>query len=165
MFSQTSCTRIFDNVKYMHLSNDNELKKKSLEDNVYFTLRDIFMSVSDMNMVFDVNEFSVALTNDVSYEDRTDDFQYSSVLYNETYLTDLIKFLHNVKKVGFDFDVPPPRITNSINYNERLNEQEHIEWYYNVDMIEYIEFDEWYDNFNHLIEILEQRLKDIKSKP
>ena len=32
-----SCTRIFNDIKYLQLANENHLKSKSLEDNVYFT--------------------------------------------------------------------------------------------------------------------------------
>ena len=34
--------RIINGIKYIYLINDNEFKKKSLYDNIYFTLRDIF---------------------------------------------------------------------------------------------------------------------------
>lgn len=50
-----SCTRIFNNIKYLQLANENYLKSKSLEDNVYFTLRDIFNNVYGMDYCIEVN--------------------------------------------------------------------------------------------------------------
>ncbi len=37
-------THLIANIKYLYLFNPNELKSKFLEDNVYFTLRDIFLN-------------------------------------------------------------------------------------------------------------------------
>jgi len=37
--------RIINGIKYIELLNDNNLKNKSFEDCVYFTLRDIFWNV------------------------------------------------------------------------------------------------------------------------
>ena len=42
--------KIIDGVKYILLYNENYPKNKSLEDNVYFTLRDIFCN-ADINDV------------------------------------------------------------------------------------------------------------------
>ena len=37
-------------IKYVELMNDNELKNKSLEDNVYHTLRDIFANADEIQI-------------------------------------------------------------------------------------------------------------------
>lgn len=34
--------RIIDNIEYIEVLFNNKLKSKSLEDNIYYTLRDIF---------------------------------------------------------------------------------------------------------------------------
>ena len=63
-----SCTRIFNDIKYLQLANENHLKSKSLEDNVYFTLRDIFNNVSGFDNCMEANVFNDALTNGISYQ-------------------------------------------------------------------------------------------------
>jgi hypothetical protein len=68
--------RIFNNIKYLQLANENHLKNKSLEDNVYFTLRDIFANVSGLDYCMEANGFNTKLTNGISYEERTIDFTY-----------------------------------------------------------------------------------------
>ena len=39
--------RIIDNVEYIELLYNNDLKSKSLEDNAYHTLRDIFWNCDE----------------------------------------------------------------------------------------------------------------------
>ena len=51
--------RIINNIKYIHLSNENHLKNKSLEDNVYFTLRDIFYNISGFDYCMEANAFKI----------------------------------------------------------------------------------------------------------
>jgi hypothetical protein len=38
--------RLIEGIRYIGLMNDNSFKSKSLEDNVYFTLRDIFLKTT-----------------------------------------------------------------------------------------------------------------------
>jgi len=53
-----SCTRIFNDIKYLQLANENNLKSKSLEDNVYFILRDIFNNISGFDNCMEANDFT-----------------------------------------------------------------------------------------------------------
>jgi hypothetical protein len=55
--------------KYIELVNNNEFKNKSLEDNVYFTLRDIFwnISVNEFELMCSANELAGELTNNIPY--------------------------------------------------------------------------------------------------
>ena len=45
-------TRLISGIKYLELHNSRELKKISLEDNVYFTLRDIFLNYEYIDDIF-----------------------------------------------------------------------------------------------------------------
>jgi hypothetical protein len=65
----------------MRLHNKNELKKNSLEDCLYFTLRDIFGNAESAVTLMEANAFNRKLTNGVCYEARTPEFQYTNILH------------------------------------------------------------------------------------
>ena len=139
--------RLIDGIKYIKLMNDNNFKKKSLEDNVYFTLRDIFMNIRDFDRCISANYYNGILTNDVSFEERDSNFRYSNVLYD--YNLDFTKKLYNwiehlskYKHCIFDFDKP--------------EEQEEI------DMSKYMNYDEWWEQFIDLREKLKEQLEKHK---
>ena len=52
---------LIDGIKYMCIMDNNDLKKKSLGDNVYFTLRDIFWNSMSADTVFHANNFNEKL--------------------------------------------------------------------------------------------------------
>jgi hypothetical protein len=97
-------TRIFDDIKYLQLANENYLKYKSLEDNVYFTLRDIFANVSGLDYCMEANGFNSKLTNGIYYEERTKDFTYTDVLNDKIYIKNLSNWLSYIKKCDFEFE-------------------------------------------------------------
>jgi hypothetical protein len=131
---------IIDNIKYTCLYNDNDFKKKSLEDNVYFTLRDIFLNAYDADTAIEVNEYNRQLTNDICYEDRTDTFEYTKILSDKKYLLELITFMDNFCEDWFVF-------------KENKSKQK---------FIEYMKFDDWLSQFEGLKELLNQHYKNIK---
>jgi hypothetical protein len=45
-------------MKYIYLQYDNAHKNKSFEDNVYYTLIDIFNNASSSNLVLRVHDFN-----------------------------------------------------------------------------------------------------------
>ena len=128
-----------DNIKYICLYDDNEFKKKSLEDNVYFTLRDIFLNADAADIVFEVNKYNYVLSNGISYEDRTDTFEYTNVLSNKKYLLELITYLGHFNENWFKFS----DIT-SCQDNK------------------YMIFDDWWIQFEELKGLLNHHYKNIK---
>ena len=152
-------TRLIDGVKYLKLHNSNELKKKSLEDNVYFTLRDVFLNYGDMDDIMEVNYLNSLITNNISFEERDKDFTYANKLMDEQYLSRLIKFLQSIKQTGFEFEIPDKywiKEKKTKEYNDEL------EWYYDIDMNKYIELNIWMTQFKDLVKQLEIRLEEIK---
>jgi hypothetical protein len=143
-----SCTRIFNNIKYLQLANENHLKSKSLEDNVYFTLRDIFNNVSGFDNCMEANSFNDALTNGISYQERTNDFTYTNVLNDKKYIYRLSEWLSRIHKGEFEF--------------EALNDTEEKEkvWYY--DTIHLFPFDDWWQQLEELKILIRQRYKILK---
>lgn len=126
--------------KYIKLCNDNKLKKKSFEDNIYFTLRDIFMNAQDERICTQSNWFNSKLTNDICYNERYKTFEYSDILYEERYVEKLCIFIEKIKQ-------------NSIKYY-------YLDENCKYDINDYIEFDNWWKEF----EVLKQLLKNHHDK-
>ena len=95
--------RIIENTKYICLYNDKSFKKFSLEDNVYFTLRDIFLNADSLDTCLEANSFNQKLTNGIYFEERTDDFTYTNVLNSPEYLSRLVRWLEAINEYYFDF--------------------------------------------------------------
>jgi hypothetical protein len=131
--------RIIDNIKYMCLHNDNELKKRSLEDNVYFTMRDIYLNTNSADIAFEVNDLNYGLSNGIRYEDRDNTFQYANVLHNKKYLLELITSLVYLCKDDFVFKENKPKLQSQ----------------------EYIKFDDWWVQFKKLKILLNKQYKKI----
>jgi len=127
--------RIIDGVKYIHLMNDNDFKKKSLYDNVYFTLRDIFANSESADTVMKANYFNGRLTNNIYFEDRTERFQYSNELHQKYFVEHLQRWLTHF----------------SIYYFEFIEPEEGEE----IDMKEYMKFDDWWLQFEELRNLID----------
>jgi len=136
--------RIIDSVKYIHLMNDNELKKKSLYDNVYFTLRDIFANAHSADICMKSNSFNSHLTDGICFEDRTEIFQYSNKLHQKDYLKHLLRWLEYFNVQYFEFEEP----------------QEDEE----IDMKEYMKWDDWWLQFEELRILLDEQYEKCLSE-
>ena len=67
---------VWDKSKYILQANPYYFKFKSLEDNVYFTLRDIFLNISTEFKMYEANELNKQISKGIAFEDRTEDFSY-----------------------------------------------------------------------------------------
>ena len=85
--------RIINGFKYIRLMNSNNFKFNTLNDNVYFTLRDIFANADSADTVMEANDFNSRLTGDVLFEDRTIDFVYTNVLEQKYFVEKLLLWL------------------------------------------------------------------------
>jgi len=141
-----SFTRTINGIKYLQVHNDNNFKKLSLEDNVYFTLRDIFTNISEFNYIVEANEFNNEITGSIYYEDRKGDFQYTDSLNDKLFVNRLNKWLNDIKKTDFVFGYEP---------DDKADDEEKY-WYY--DMKRLIKFDDWWSQF----EELKTRLEELK---
>lgn len=141
--------RLINGIQYVGLMNDNSFKSKSLEDNVYFTLRDIFWN-GDINDVFSANYFNSLLTNNISFEERKDNFNYTNILYD--YNLDYTKKLFNWLSRLSGYNGTDTRKNSLFEFLE-LEENEEI------DMTEYMKYDDWWDQFQELMKKLEEQLE------
>lgn len=140
-------TRIFNDIKYLQLCNENDLKNKSLEDNVYFTLRDISRNVSGIDYCIEADVFNTQLTNGVYYEERKD-FTYTNVLNDKTYVKELSVWLSYIDKLDFEFEAIDDADT------------EEKEWYF--DTIHLFKFDDWWIQFEELKNLIREHSKTLK---
>ena len=139
-------TRIFNDIKYLQLANENHLKNKSLEDNVYFTLRDIFGNVSGLDYCMEANGFLDELTNGISYQERIIDFTYTNVLNDKRYIYRLSEWLSRIRKCNFEFE--------AINDDDDDVDAEEKKWYF--DVINLFKFDDWWLQFEELKILIRQ---------
>ena len=140
----------YNATKYVRLCNPHKFKSLSLEDNVYFTLRDIFMSAKKADDAIECNEFNHQLTNEIGFEDRTDTFTYTNVLQAKAFVEGLIKWLCDFKP-SRDFlfsDIVDEYNEYNINCYTLT-----AKWYSGI-KCEYFALDAWMEDFNVLKNIL-----------
>lgn len=133
-------------VNHMCLMEPNSLKFKSLEDNLYFTLRDIFWNTTD-EYALQAHHLYNLLSNNVRLEDRTIEFKYVDVL-NESdgkYIEDVFCFFQDCLEGNlFVFD--------GDNYWSN-NDHNHAE---------YMPFSEWRGQLSKLINLLNVKYNQVR---
>ena len=125
---------LYNGIEYIGLSEEHALKFRSLEDDVYFTLRDLFLNVLDIDDVIATVTFSNELTNNISYEDRDETFQYTNVLNNKDFTRRLYTGLSTLDKKCFEFT--PPQADDVI------------------DLKEFIPFTKWFQHIEYLMRLI-----------
>jgi len=126
--------------------NDNSFKSKSLEDNIYFTLRDIFWN-GDTQECMIANKFNGLITNNVFFEDRDKDFNYSNILYDHK--SDFTRYLYN-----WIYNISNHELSkNSFFEFFELEKDEEI------DMSKYMKYDDWWEQFLDLRKNLKEQLE------
>lgn len=127
-------------IKYMYIGHNNDLKKKSLEDKLYFTLRDIFWNAGPSDVCMTANAYNAMLTNNICFEERSDCFQYKKLEKDE--LEKISRWLKYIKKNGWVEFLAPEE-------GEEIIEEE------------YMKFDDWWVEFINLRELIDTRLNNI----
>ena len=137
----------YKGTKYVFLCNSHSFKSLSLEDNVYFTLRDIFMNAGSADDAIECNIFNGYLTNDIGFEDRTDTFIYSNVLHDKAFVEKLLKWLLATKPERDFF------FTDEIDEDDEYNFNCYTlttKWKYSDNKCVYRALDAWMGDFNEL---------------
>ncbi len=139
---------IVDGVKYLCLMypSDQQKKKASLNDNIYYTLRDIFFNANSSNTTEIANDFNGQLTGNVEFIQKPDNFEYPNILEDIEFVTKLHNWLSKINQYWFEF-----------------NEIEEVDKYY-IDMRCYIKFDDWMKDFTNLVELLEVRKNNLSNQ-
>lgn len=126
--------RIINGIKHICAFNEDDLKKKSLEDNLYFTLRDIFWNCDSPDVCVKSCEYNSELSGSITYEERTDSFKYTNMLEQQTELLKILSWLERFTPAYFEF----------IELEDENKE-------------EYIVFDDWWKHFKELIQLLREK--------
>lgn len=136
---------LYNGKLYIQLFNPNEFKKKSFNDNVYFTLRDIFLN-ADCEECIIANNFNGELTNHIPLEERTDTFEYTDVLHQKTYCKSLLDFLQYLTRNCFYFDKLEDYLEDvemeEADFRKEINKK-------------YMEFDDWWVQFQALVHTID----------
>ena len=130
--------------KYIMVSNKPILNVKSLEDNIYFTMREIFFNIEPEFKVNKANDINSKLSNGIPYEGRNDKFEYYKLINDSDFVKYISDFLNSIIKSDFIFeydDVEDELDAEAIN-------------------TEYICFDIWWNQ----LEELKQSLINLKIK-
>lgn len=121
--------------KYIGLYDDNNLKQLSLNDNVYFTLRDIFRNTGSCNIATEANDYNTLLTNGIYLGDRKDNFQYTNVLHQLKYVNKLRNWLNRFDEDYFDVE----------EFDKCKNG------------VIYMKFDDWWKQFEELRDLIDEQ--------
>ena len=134
----------WNNNRYIMVCNEQILKLKSLEDNLYFTIREIFFNIESEFKVNKANDINSKLSNGISYEDRNDKFEYYKLINDSDFVKSISDFLNSIKQSDFTF--PYDDVEDELDA-EAIN-------------AEYICFDIWWNQ----LEELKQSLFNLKTK-
>lgn len=149
--------KLINNIRYVRLMDPNSYKSKSLEDNIYFTLRDVFWN-GDAQQCETANRFNNLLANGVSFDLRDKDFKYSNVLYdwNSNVAQNLYDWMYNMsrdeehsKDGMFQF--------SELNKDDNEDDDEEI-----IEM--YMKYDDWWEQFLDLRSKLRELITLLKNK-
>ncbi len=124
----------WNNKKYILSANGSHLKYKSFEDNLYFTIREIFSNIESEFMMYEANAINAQLSNGIAWEDRDDKFEYYKLATDSDFIAFTLKFLNSIRPGDFDFEFE----TDKANLNAEVISNE------------YVCFDTWWKNLEWL---------------
>lgn len=134
---------IIDEIKYIKLCHPNDFKKQSLYDNLYFTLKDIFLNSVTYDDCVKAALYLSEITDGVNYEKRTDDFKYANLLEKKNYVEKLLSFFRLLKKED-SFEFSAPEEDDEVKGKDVKNSSQ------------FMLLDDWWIQFEHLISLLEE---------
>lgn len=132
---------IYNGIKYMCLLNNNNLKQNSLQDNVYFTLKDIFLNVDNYDMCNEVDNYMFEMKNDSNHSLKIGDFGYSDCLYDLNFVKKFFNWLNIITPDWFSF--------------EEIKLQPDIP-------SNYMEFDKWWEQFEETKGLVREKLEKLE---
>lgn len=141
------------NLEFIELYNDKYLKTLSLEDETYFTMRDLFWN-ADGGYAYYENVINSILSDNIYYEDRTNNFTYTNVLYNLNFVRNLHNFIQKITPANIRF--------NCRYLKDIINEGKTMDDCFDKD--EYMLFDEWWEDFEKFREKIAARYDELLFK-
>lgn len=153
--------RLINGIQYVKLANDNSLKNNSLEDNIYFTLRDIWLNAECIDYCYETNHFNSILTDNICYEDRKEDFKYSNILYdhNSNYLTELYEWFAYIDGRLDKLKYKTPTDYKCLLFTFEIPHEDE-----EINMNKYMRANEWWIQLVNLVDQLEELLEKQKEQ-
>ena len=151
----------YNGKKYLYLRNPQSFKSHSLEDNVYFTIRDVHMNedLKSDNDFFEGVCLIDRLTNDILWQDRQEDFTYTNVLQDKLYIEGLLSWLEGINIGYFEFDDPIDEEDTIIDTD--VGEIRIISYKSDYNDYDYITFEAWWENVLELKRKLVERMQSL----
>ena len=152
--------KIINGIKYVRLMDSNDLKRQSLEHNIYFTLRDIFWNGEENDSYMATHFNGLLLINPKSYS-----FGFNKLTFS--FARKLHNYLNNFHENRIYFTDEDGEETDEDGEETEGQRVSPVQWppsdtrrdlperlhRMNNDY-EYILFDEWWENFQALIQSL-----------
>lgn len=153
---------LYKGIKYIQLYNDHALKTLFLEDNVYFTVRDIFLNAHDCDHIIEANEHNTSLSNNIRFEERDDTFNYSDDLQKRSFIKSLSKWFSQLdyeEEYDFDDEVfdEDTKVLSSDHPFLRLHTKNEKNDYNH----DYIKFEVWREHMRELNWLLDARYREL----
>jgi hypothetical protein len=137
---------MMNGIKYMCVNDNNDFNKNSLEDKLYFILRGIFWNAISIETLREANDLNLSLTGRIHFENITDNYKYTNVLYEIDYIKRLQRWLKQINHYYFEFE--EPEVNVAIN-NIAIN----------ID--NYMKLDDWWVQFEELRNLIDEQYANI----
>ncbi len=144
---------IFNNDKYIMLHYDNNYKSLSLETNIYFTLKDIYINAIHVDDMCSSIQLNRILVNHLFDDNNINELQNANILNDITYLKKLYCFLNHIHYTHFEMTFANDICDNSGD-KQKL--------YYDIDFDKYIEVSTWFKQLEYLKNQVKKRLESLK---
>jgi len=148
--------KIINGTKYVCLHYDNNLKSKSFEDNLYFTLKDIWLNI-DINEAVRVSHYLSLLTGAIPFEKRTETFEYNNI---KDYAKPIYYYLSNLcahkDKDKNEYKLMKDALFDFYNIDD-WEDDEKAE----INLNDYMKYDDWWTQFEALYYQLEAIVKKL----
>jgi hypothetical protein len=142
--------KIINGMKYMALQYSHDFKKISLNDHIYFTLRDIFINSESYDIILQAKSYIDIIIDSIRFYERTPQFEYTNALCKNQYVKSLLSWLNQITENSFEF-IDETRDNNNHDSDSDSNSNS----------IEYIPFHEWWEQFENLKQMLNTRLSEL----
>ena len=107
-------------------------------------MRDIFANADSFDICDIANYFNIRLTDNICFEDRTERIEYKHVLHEKDYVKHLQRWLKRF----------------NIHYFEFIDPEEDEE----IDMKEYMKWDDWWVKFEELRKLIDEQYEKCLSE-
>ncbi len=110
----------------------------------------------EIDDIFSANHYNGLLTNGITFEKRDKYFEYANILYD--YVSDYTQKLYDwlIRLTGNKWTSKPNGWKDNMFEFLEVNEDDEI------DMLDYMKYDDWWDQLQQLIKKLEEQLEKHK---